>query len=128
MEGEEVRGGRISGVCVMMLGEGVFRELGGSTGKEKGEGEDDSCLCPAPIPIVRSGEVSGEAGKGTLESILLRNIWCLVADWVDHSRNGLKANLNPNLMFSYSSTRTRFCICDILSYSDTVLTGNSEKG
>ena len=34
MEGDEFLGGIISGVCVMMLGEGVLRELGGSTGKE----------------------------------------------------------------------------------------------
>ena len=34
MEGDEVLGGKVSGVCVMMLGEGVLRALGGSTGKE----------------------------------------------------------------------------------------------
>ena len=81
-EGEEVLGGGISGVCVMMLGEGVFRELGGSTGRGNGEGDPvpDSGLCPAPAPGWISGEVSGEAGKGRLESILLRNIWCFVAD------------------------------------------------
>ena len=79
IDGDEVLGGSVSGVCVMMLGEGVLRALGGSTGKEKGD--PASCLWPAPS--VMSGEVSGEAGKGTLESILLRNIWCLVADWVE---------------------------------------------
>ena len=73
-EGEEVLGGGISGVCVMMLGEGVFRELGGSAGRGNGEGD------PVPGPGWVSGEVSGEAGKGRLESILLRNIWCFVAD------------------------------------------------
>lgn len=34
MEGDEVLGGSVSGVWVIILGEGVLRELGGSTGKE----------------------------------------------------------------------------------------------
>ena len=102
MEGEDVLG--ISGV-------GVFLLLGGSTGKvigdimgpgaggegpglgdkEPGAGEGPECAGDGP-DWAQSGEavagefsLKGEAGKGTVASILLRYCWCLLESYPKHS-------------------------------------------
>ena len=61
----------------MAHGDGVFLLLGGSTGNIHCDGTGDTCVAGdgdtvTGVTGVMSGDVRGEAGKGTDASILLR--------------------------------------------------------